>query len=166
MQDTLTKVLFALFLCVASVSGAVAQATGRLEGTYKDAKTQEAIIGGTVRLDNTTLAAPTDENGHYVLPSVPPGTYTIVISSVSYKPLTLPNMVVTAGKTTVLDGKLAPDNTQLGEVSVSGVRRTNTEVSVINEIRQANVVVSGISSEQIVKTQDRDAAEVVRPSAR
>ncbi|RZK14829.1 MAG: TonB-dependent receptor, partial [Hymenobacter sp.] len=47
-------------------------------------------------------------------------------------------------------------------MTVSGVRRTNTEVSVINEMRQASVVVSGISSEQIVKTQDRDAAEVVR----
>ena len=162
MQDTLTRILFALFVGIASVTTAAAQGTGSIEGTYKDAKNQEAIIGGTVRLDNTTLAAPTDEKGHYLLSKVPAGVYTVIISSVSYKSVTLPQIAVTAGKTTVLNGQLAPDNTQLGEVSVSGVRRTNTEVSVINEIKQANVVVSGISSEQIVKTQDRDAAEVVR----
>lgn len=162
MQRTLTKLFFALLLSVMSLSTAWAQATGSLEGTYQDAKNQEAIIGGTVRLDNTMLAAPTDENGHYKLTNVPAGTYTVIVSSVSYKSLTLPNVVVTAGKTTTLNGQLSPDNTQLGEVMVSGVRRTNTEISVINEIRQANVVVSGISSEQIVKTQDRDAAEVVR----
>jgi TonB-dependent receptor len=162
MQDTLTRILFALFVSIASVTTAAAQGTGSIEGTYKDAKNQEAIIGGTVRLDNTTLAAPTDEKGHYLLSKVPAGVYTVIISSVSYKTVTLPKITVTAGKTTVLNGQLAPDNTQLGEVTVSGVRRTNTEVSVINEIKQANVVVSGISSEQIVKTQDRDAAEVVR----
>jgi TonB-dependent receptor len=162
MQDTLTRILFALFVGIASVTTAAAQGTGSIEGTYTDAKNQEAIIGGTVRLDNTTLAAPTDEKGHYLLSKVPAGVYTVIISSVSYKTVTLPKITVTAGKTTVLNGQLAPDNTQLGEVSVSGVRRTNTEVSVINEIKQANVVVSGISSEQIVKTQDRDAAEVVR----
>jgi TonB-dependent receptor len=162
MQNTATKAFYILLLCVTPAGLVLAQTTGRIEGTYKDAKNQEAIIGGTVRLENTTLAAPTDEKGHYLLTNVPAGTYTVIISSVSYKSLTLPKVVVTAGKTTVLNGQLAPDNTQLGEVSVSGVRRTNTEVSVINEIRQANVVVSGISSEQIVKTQDRDAAEVVR----
>ncbi|WP_166648032.1 TonB-dependent receptor [Hymenobacter sp. UV11] len=140
----------------------LAQRTGSIEGTYKDGKNQEAIIGSTVRLENTTIAGPTDEKGHYLLTNVPAGTYTVIITSVSYKPLTVPKVVVTAGKTTALSGKLDPDNTQLSEVTVSGVRRTNTEVSVINEIRQANVVVSGISSEQIVKTQDRDAAEVVR----
>jgi TonB-dependent receptor len=162
MQKTITRKIFILLLCITPAGVVLAQSTGSIEGTYKDAKNQEGIIGGTVRLENTTLAAPTDENGHYLLTNVPAGTYTVIISSVSYKSLTLPNVAVTAGKTTALNGQLSPDNTQLGEVTVSGVRRTNTEVSVINEIRQANVVVSGISSEQIVKTQDRDAAEVVR----
>ncbi|TFZ63852.1 TonB-dependent receptor [Hymenobacter sp. UV11] len=162
MQGTLTGKLFILLLCVTPAGVVLAQRTGSIEGTYKDGKNQEAIIGSTVRLENTTIAGPTDEKGHYLLTNVPAGTYTVIITSVSYKPLTVPKVVVTAGKTTALSGKLDPDNTQLSEVTVSGVRRTNTEVSVINEIRQANVVVSGISSEQIVKTQDRDAAEVVR----
>ena len=124
MQNTATKAFYILLLCVTPAGVVLAQTTGRIEGTYKDAKNQEAIIGGTVRLENTTLAAPTDEKGHYLLTNVPAGTYTVIISSVSYKSLTLPKVVVTGGKTTVLNGQLAPDNTQLGEVTVSGVRRT------------------------------------------
>jgi TonB-dependent receptor len=162
MQVTLTRVLSIFILCCASLTGAWAQGTGTIQGTFTDAKTQEAIIGGSVHLENTTIAGPTDVKGSFVLTKVPAGVYTLVISSVSYKPTTVQKVTVAAGKTTVVNGKLESDNKQLDEVVVSGVRRTNTEVSVINEIRQANVVVSGISSEQIVKTQDRDAAEVVR----
>lgn len=161
MRNLLPQLLFVL-LSFASLTRAAAQSkTGTVEGTFKDAKTQEAIIGGTARLDNTTIAGPTDAEGHYRLAQVPAGTYTLIVTSVGYKQFSQP-VSVSAGKTLTVSGKLSPDNTQLSEVTVSGVRRTNTEVSVINEIRQANVVVSGISSEQIVKTQDRDAAEVVR----
>ncbi|WP_283563128.1 TonB-dependent receptor [Hymenobacter sp. H14-R3] len=144
------------------MASAAAQGTGSIQGTFKDAKTQEPIIGGTAHLENTTIAGPTDVKGVFLLTKVPVGEYTLRISSVSYKTVTVQQVAVVAGKTTVVNGKLEADNQQLDEVVVSGVRRTNTEVSVINEIRQANVVVSGISSEQIVKTQDRDAAEVVR----
>ncbi len=141
---------------------AFGQGTGTIKGRLKDAKTGEAVIGGTVRLDGTTLGTQTDVEGAFVLAKVPAGQYTVIISSVSYKTATLQKVAVAVGKETVLQPTLESDNRQLDEVMVRGVRRTNTEVSVINEMRQASVVVSGVSSEQIVKTQDRDAAEVVR----
>ncbi len=53
---------------------------------------------------------------------------------------------------------------QLGIVTVSARKlvQTGSNVSMINEIRNADAVVSGISKEQIAQSQDRDAAEVVR----
>ncbi|HEX8328774.1 MAG TPA: TonB-dependent receptor [Hymenobacter sp.] len=162
MENVITRILFVLLLGFATLATAAAQGTGSIKGTFKDGTTQEAIIGGTVLLENTTIAGPTGVDGSYSLEKVPVGTYTLVVTSVSYKPVKVANVTVTAGKATIVDGKLQADTKALDEVVVNGVRRTNTEVSVINEIRQANVVVSGISSEQIVKTQDRDAAEVVR----
>ncbi|MBD2724634.1 TonB-dependent receptor [Hymenobacter armeniacus] len=162
MQNTSIRSIFSLVLCLVSIASAVAQGTGSIKGTFKDGTTQEAIIGGTVRLENSSIAGPTGVDGSYSLEKVPAGKYTLVISSVSYKTVSISNVAVTAGKTTVVDGNLQADTKALDEVVVNGVRRTNTEISVINEIRQASVVVSGVSSEQIVKTQDRDAAEVVR----
>jgi hypothetical protein len=61
MQNTATKAFFVLLLCVTPAGIVLAQTTGRIEGIYKDAKNQESIIGGTVRLENTTIAGPTDE---------------------------------------------------------------------------------------------------------
>lgn len=151
-----------LYLLPGVLTPALGQAIGSIRGTVKDAKTGEAIIGGTVRLDGTTLGDQTDANGKFTLVKVPAGQYTVIISSVSYKTATLQQVAVSAGKETLLMPTLEAETKQLGDVVVRGQRRTNTEVSVINEIKQASVVVSGISSEQIVKTQDRDAAEVVR----
>ncbi|WP_324677162.1 TonB-dependent receptor [Hymenobacter sp. GOD-10R] len=162
MQNTPTKILYVFLLSCGSVVAAVAQGTGSIKGLIKDAKTSETVVGGTVRLEGTTLGEQTDADGNFTIKQIPAGKYTVIISSVSYKNRTIPDVVVKANETTVLNSTLQSDSKQLNDVVVTGVRRTNTEVSVINEIRQANVVVSGVSSEQIVKTQDRDAAEVVR----
>ncbi|GAB2457386.1 TonB-dependent receptor [Hymenobacter qilianensis] len=155
------KAFLALFLTVFTLTVGLAQ-NGILKGTIKDATTQEGVIGGTVRLAGTTLAEQTNVDGSFILSNVPAGTYTVIITSVSYKNREIPQVVVKAGETATVNSTLEEDTKQLGEVVVRGVRRTNTEVSVISEIREATQVVSGISSEQIVKTQDRDAAEVVR----
>ncbi|MFD1467305.1 TonB-dependent receptor domain-containing protein [Hymenobacter caeli] len=163
MRDNFKQLTTVVFLLLLSVQTAVfAQGTGSIKGTFRDASTQEAIIGGTVRLANTAIAGPTDAEGRFSLDKVPVGEYSLIVSSVSYKTTTIQKVAVVAGKPTVIDGKLSADNQQLTEVVVNGTRRTNTEISVISEIKAASVVVSGISSEQIVKTQDRDAAEVVR----
>ncbi|MBD2770503.1 TonB-dependent receptor [Hymenobacter sp. BT664] len=162
MQDTITRILLVVLLCTSTLVTALAQGTGSIKGTFKDGTTNEPIIGGTVHLENTTIGGPTGVDGSFLLDKVPVGVYTLVVSSVSYKTVTLANIAVVAGKATEVNGELQSDNKQLNEVVVNGVRRTNTEIAVISEIRQANVVVSGVSSEQIVKTQDRDAAEVVR----
>ncbi|MGC4022554.1 MAG: TonB-dependent receptor [Cyclobacteriaceae bacterium] len=47
-------------------------------------------------------------------------------------------------------------------VTVQVTRMTGTDVSVVKELREAKAVVSAISGIQISKTQDRDAADVVR----
>jgi TonB-dependent receptor len=162
MQDTITKITLVFLLFFGALSSVVAQSTGSIKGTITDAQTQEGIVGGTVHLDKSTIGGPTDVDGRFSLEKVPVGEYTLIVSSVSYKTATIQKVAVKAGQATTVNYKLESDQQQLNEVVVTGVRRTNTEVSVISEIKQANVVVSGVSSEQIVKTQDRDAAEVVR----
>ncbi|SNC76135.1 TonB-dependent receptor [Hymenobacter gelipurpurascens] len=162
MQDTITKISLVFLLCFGTLATALAQGTGSIKGTISDAQTQEAVIGGTVHLDKTTIGGPTDVDGRFSLDKVPVGEYTLIVSSVSYKTASIQKVAVKAGQATTVNYKLETDQQNLNEVVVTGVRRTNTEMSVISEIKQANVVVSGVSSEQIVKTQDRDAAEVVR----
>ena len=139
---------------------AVAQ-PGTLAGKVTDKKTSEGVIGATVLVTGSILAAPVNVDGSYTLP-LEPGTYSITMTYVGYKPLTFPDIVIKSGETTTLNGTMEESATSLGDVVVTGVKQTGTEVALLQDLKRSEVVVSGMSNDQIVKTLDRDAAEVVK----
>ena len=134
---------------------------GTLTGKVTDKKTREGVIGATVLVTGTIQAAPVDVEGNYSLP-LDAGTYDITMTYVGYKPLTFPGVVIKSGQKTTLDGLMEESATSLTEVTVTGVKQTGTEVALIQDLKRSEVVVSGMSNDQIVKTLDRDAAEVVK----
>lgn len=134
---------------------------GTLAGKVTDKKTKEGVIGATVLVPGSTQAAPVGLDGSYSLP-LPAGTYTITMTYVGYKPQTFSDVVIRGGATTTLDAVMEESATTLGGVMVTGVKQTGTEVALIQDLKKSEVVVSGISSDQIVKSLDRDAAEVVK----
>ncbi|WP_210514115.1 TonB-dependent receptor [Hymenobacter terricola] len=134
---------------------------GTLAGKVTDKKTSEGVIGATVLVTGTTQAAPVNVDGSYSLP-LDAGTYNITMTYVGYKPLTFPGIVIKSGETTTLNGTMEESATSLTEVTVTGVKQTGTEVAMIQDLKKSEVVVNGMSSDQIVKTLDRDAAEVVK----
>jgi TonB-dependent receptor len=134
---------------------------GFLAGKVKDKKTGEGVIGATVLVTGTIQAAPVDVDGSYRLP-LDPGTYSITITYVGYKPLTFAGIAIRAKETTSLDAVMEESQTALTEVTVTGVKQTGTEIALIQDLKKSEVVVSGMSNDQIVRTLDRDAAEVVK----
>ncbi|MCA4898820.1 MAG: carboxypeptidase-like regulatory domain-containing protein [Bacteroidota bacterium] len=148
------------FLLVASVNG-WAQ-LGTISGTVVDLKTKEPIIGGNVVIQGTTVGSSTDVEGNYVINSVKPGTYTLVVSYVAYKTQTVADVVVESGKRTTVNITLVEDVAELAEVVVTATREVNNDVSLMQGIKQAKLVVSGISAEQITKLPDRDAAQIAQ----
>nr|WP_299422368.1 TonB-dependent receptor [uncultured Emticicia sp.] len=152
------RIFFLTFFLFSIISFAQ---TGFVRGTIKDASTNEDIIGATVKIDGTTLGAATDINGFFSISNVPVGKKKVVISYVSYKTKEI-NIDVEAHKVTEINTVIQEDKVVLQEVKVVANRITGTEVSVISEIKASQMVVSGISSAQISKTLDRNAAEVVK----
>ncbi|MEY4658603.1 MAG: hypothetical protein RJB36_369, partial [Bacteroidota bacterium] len=144
------------------VFGVFAQQTGVLRGTIKDVKTKEDIIGATILLQGSTKGASTDINGFFNFDKLPAGTYSLKISFVGYQSKVYEDVKVSADQVTELNLTIAEESSTLAEVKVVAQRLTNTEVSVISEIKAAQLVVSGISAAQITKTLDRTAAEVVK----
>ncbi len=65
-------------------------------------------------------------------------------------------------KTTAVNIELAGQSVSLGDITVSAIRRTNTEISMITDIKASQFVSTGISGQQISKTLDKDASEVVK----
>jgi outer membrane receptor for ferrienterochelin and colicin len=136
--------------------------TGSIKGTIKDSKTREPLIGATIVVTGTGLGASTGIEGEFSIAKVPVGKYSIAISSVSYTPITLDEINVEAGNAVVIHTTLNEMAYQLQGITFQATKLTSTDISMVSEIREAKLVVSAISGAQIAKTQDRDAAEVVR----
>jgi TonB-dependent receptor len=154
------QILSILFVCMSVV--AFAQ-SGTIKGTILDAKTKEAIIGGSVLLKGTNppIGMSTDIEGNFEIPNVPTGNHTVVISFVSYKPKEVA-ITVYPNQAVLINSTLEEDVATLDEVKIVGQRQTFTDVSVITEIKQAEQIAVGISAQQIQKSQDRDASQVMR----
>jgi outer membrane receptor protein involved in Fe transport len=150
-------VLFSLF-CLKQVS--YAQNTVKLTGTVKDKISGELIVGALVKIQDTKIAALTDTSGNFEL-KVAPGTCSLLVHYLGYPDKTLQQINVPAGGKSGLVIELEQADTTK-QVIITHQRITNTENAVMNEIKKTNNVATGISGNQIAKSLDRDAAEVVK----
>jgi len=103
-------------------STATAQNTGSLTGSVKDKLTQEALIGASVKLEDTDLGAVTDVNGNFRMAGIPPRTYNVTVSYLGYSSQTKYNIVITTGNVSQLNVELEPDTESLGEIVVTANR--------------------------------------------
>lgn len=136
--------------------------SGSIRGVVSDSKTGETIIGANVRIEGTTIGVATGFDGDFEISRVEPGTYTLLVSFISYKTLRFEDVLVVAEKATVLNVNLEEDLGDLGEVVVVATRETGSNMAIVSEIRKSLQVVSGISSEQIRLSQDGNAAQVMK----
>ena len=76
-----------------------------IRGTIVDKLTQTPIPNANVLIANDANknGARSDENGNYTLTGATADRYEINISCVGYKNISIPNVVVTSGKETILD---------------------------------------------------------------
>lgn len=135
---------------------------GTITGKVTDHKTQETIIGANVVIQGTTVGSATDIDGAFTISNVKPGTYTLVVTFISYKTQTIPDVIVEPGKKTTLEIPIAEDVEELQEVVITARKEIATDFSLVSAIKDSKLVVSGISSEQIAKMPDRDAAQVAQ----
>lgn len=133
-----------------------------ITGTITDKGTKETIVGASVLIQGTTNGASSDLMGNYAIKYLKPGKYNVVVSFISYKKIVAENIIVEKGKPTILNFELEPEITTIGEVTVTAKKGTASEISMISTIKASDMVVSGISSQQISKSQDRDASEVIK----
>jgi len=150
-----------LLLTLLSTSVLAFAQQGTLTGKVKDKKTGEPIIGAVVFITGSNKGSSTDIEGNYSI-QLDAGVYKITASYVSYKPQNFESIQIIAGKSTTLNIAIEEANTQLGGVTITGTKQTNTDITLIKELKQSEVVVSGVSGEQITKSLDRDAAETVK----
>jgi Carboxypeptidase regulatory-like domain/TonB-dependent Receptor Plug Domain len=103
----------------------LAQTTQVIKGTVKDMDSEELLIGASIAvLDlEPKITAATDADGRFRMEAVPIGRHAIAFTYVGYKTVTLPNVLVTAGKEVVLEVALESSVAQLNAAVVVGNHR-------------------------------------------
>jgi hypothetical protein len=135
---------------------------GTIEGVVTDAKTKETMVGATIVIEGTSIGTTANLNGEYRLSNVPLGEVNLRVSFISYEPVVVEKIKIARGGVVQINVVMEAVSQTLEGVTVSARRTTFTETSLIQSIRNSQVVTSGISAQQISRSQDSDAAQVVR----
>jgi len=133
-----------------------------IRGKVVDEATREVLIGATVSVQGTDLVAATDIDGRFSFTGLDAGkAYTLTVKYLSYKDKTVANVRPnTDGREITVAMK--QDETQLEGVTVSGVARKNTDIAVVQMTKNSAITVSSVSAQEIQRTQDSNAGEVIR----
>lgn len=135
---------------------------GKISGLIIDKNTQETLIGVNISIDSSTLGATSDLDGKFEITDLTPGSYTLVVSYIGYADKKISNVEVKADATTEVNVTMEIGTNELNEVEIVDFKKTNTETAVLLEMKNSNQIASGVSSQQIIKTADKDAAQVVK----
>lgn len=130
MNLLFTRFLFPLFLLTISAS-VMAQSTGTVRGFVYDRENGEPMIFTNVFLKNTTFGGSTDVNGYYSISRIPPGDYTLMVTSVGYDTASV--------NITIKRGDILNERLVIGE---SSVQMQEFEVSAEKQEAQTQVQMS------------------------
>ncbi len=137
----------------------------KIKGKVVQKSDNQPVPGASVIIEQLNKGTSTDENGEYEIVNIPKGKYTIKFVCLTYKDLVIENTDLTKSPTAsplVIDAQMEEDFNLLNEVVVQSIKRENTELSAINAVRTSAVVMSAVSSNEMSKTPDKNAAEVVK----
>lgn len=135
MKIQLKKLSFACFVCFLLTSFSAFSQKGIVQGTVKNAKSLESLIGVTVVLDSA-VGAVTDLSGFYRI-EAEPGDYHLSFSAIGYEKTEV-FVTIKAGETQVIDITQAEKSHDLGIVVIGGSkyeRRLEEEVVSIDVLK-------------------------------
>ncbi|EMR03634.1 TonB-dependent receptor [Cesiribacter andamanensis] len=150
-----------VFITALAPFGALAQ-TGAISGEILDAASKEGVVGASVVIEGTTTGSPTDGFGRFTIKNLEPGTYTLLVTSIGYAPGKITGVVVKDGTVANINAALTEEVDELEGVVVTAARQTNTDLALLASMKGSMQLVSGVSAQMITKSQDRDAAQVIR----
>ncbi|TVP45832.1 MAG: TonB-dependent receptor [Mongoliibacter sp.] len=155
------KKKFYLIILGLLITGFSYAQSGSIRGVVFDSVTGETIIGANVRVEGTSIGVATGIDGDFEIKNIPVGKKTVIISFITYSSQNV-EVNVSEGQTIDLQIELQEDISDLETFTVTAVRETSSDITLLKNIKESLQVVSGISAESIKRTLDSDASQVVK----
>ncbi|MBS1586049.1 MAG: carboxypeptidase regulatory-like domain-containing protein [Bacteroidetes bacterium] len=155
------KYVYIMILFLGIFPGFLSAQTGSISGKITDDMGANAITA-TILVLETNYTTITSTDGQYEIKDLSPGKYTIIFNSDLYRPDTIKQINVKAGKNLKLNISMVLPGHELEEIEITGLKQNSSNTELIHQIKNSDGVISGISAEQINKGQDRDATDAVK----
>lgn len=146
--EILKKLKIIISLLIIACSFSLAQQYGILKGTVTTKETNQPLPSANVMIKGTLIGTVTDYNGSYSISKIRQGKYRVVVSMVGFRREEISEVVIDAGKETILNISLVPTAVQVGQVVITAGKREQTfaevpaSVSVIDpqDFQRRNVI--------------------------
>lgn len=137
MKIVRNTLMLLVFMAVSSGWLAAQSPVQTVKGAVLDRQSETPLVGVAVELISVVpiRGEVTDENGRFSIAEVPVGRHTFRVSYLGYETLTIPNVVVNAGKEVVLDLSLEESVIEIAEVVVKATAekdKANNELATIS----------------------------------
>jgi outer membrane receptor protein involved in Fe transport len=137
-----------------------AQATGRITGRVLDPQGAGMSDVG-IQLVGTTIGALSGVDGRFTLTNVPAGTVTLLARRIGFASKTVSGIAVRAGATVEQNIAMAPATVQLAAITTTATQERGSVSAALDRQRNASAIINSVTSEQIAKSPDSDAAAAV-----
>jgi len=157
LQKSLFTLLFVLWLSVI-----ISAQQGTIRGSIFDASNGESLIAVTVAVAGTGTGTTSDFDGTFEL-NLAPGTYNLEVSYISYKTMTITDVVVTDSEVTLLENiQLATESELIDEIVITAEVIRSSETALMTLKKKSTSLVDGISSAKFKKIGDSNAGAAVK----
>ncbi|MGQ0648303.1 MAG: TonB-dependent receptor domain-containing protein [Gemmatimonadaceae bacterium] len=136
--------------------------TGRIVGRVIDGTSGQGLPDVGVQVVGTTLGAMTGVDGRYALTAVPAGTVTIQVRRLGFQPKTVTGILLAADRTLEQNITMESATITLAAQVVTASAERGSVNEALDAQRVATGVVSAITTEQIARSPDSDAAQAVQ----
>ncbi len=147
-------ILTSLFMAVSSL-----YSQGIVRGKVTDSQTGEELIGAAVIVAGTTKGTATDLDANFSLEGLAAGSYNLVASYITYQSDTIKGVQVKDGEVTIINFGLGTQTIMINQIAVVEAKEDKGRENYMLKMQQKSAgVMDGISSQQIKKAGDSDAA--------
>jgi TonB-dependent receptor len=143
-------------LCAQTRSGAVG-VDGAIVGRVTDT-TAHPTAGATIRVQNTSLATRSRDDGSFRIDHVPPGSYQLRIALLGFAPDSS-TVTVRSGETAQVSAQLKPLAINLESVLITAHRMGETKAAALDRQKEADNLVTVLTGDEIRALPNFNAAE-------
>jgi hypothetical protein len=139
-----------------------ASANGRIVGRVLDAQTGHGLSAVTVQVAGTSIGTISGVGGQFIIGNVPSGAVTLTVSSLGYASKSVSGVVVEAGDVVEQNISLETEAVAIDAIEVTAAAERGSVNRALDQQRTATNIVNAVTSEQITRSPDSDAAQAVQ----